>query len=189
MVRNSIIFILIFITFGCKKKEIEPITPHRLRTYQGNATATKDGKPWSARVASGHQKKSFASLEDRFVIGFDRYVAMGDDSVLREVLNISNLQYKVYTTDLADFIYDTTRAFISANKTENAIYTLHLEDGDVVAPPCTILMSEPHWIEISAYDPLTRRVSGKFAITILSHSKDTTRYSDGIFNTWIAPAS
>jgi hypothetical protein len=187
MVYRLGVVLFLLAAFGCKKKEAEPVASTEIRPYHGTASATMNGNPWTGNVSCGHQAKSYSSLEDRFSIGFDRYEKIGKDSFLRGVLNISNVQYKVYKTDLVDFIYDPSRAFVSANRTENAIFTEHFGDGDVVAPPCSILLSEPHWLELSSYDPATRRATGKFAITILSHAKDTVRFESGSFSTLIAP--
>ena len=188
MKQKFVLVFIIFIAFGCKKKEAEPIDQTLQRPYTGAVTAIKNGKPWAASVFSMHQPAGTSPLTDRFVISFYMYAKMGEDSVVRDVLYLTNLQHKVYNADLVNYVSDSTRKFKSANETENAHYSEFYEDGDVVSLPRTILESAPHWIEITSYDLTNREVTGKFAVTFLSYSKnDTFRFEEGVFKTKIYP--
>ncbi|GAA4404011.1 hypothetical protein GCM10023187_20660 [Nibrella viscosa] len=57
---------------------------------------------------------------------------------------------------------------------------LLLDGGDVKAEE---FLSQTGWIEVSAYNPATKEIEGKFEVTLKSNKGEIMQFSEGIFKT------
>lgn len=189
-IRKYNFLILVLITLSCNKKSdnatsTSSAVPH-VGPYYGNVIAFQNGLSWKADITAN--KDSASGLYDRFSISFDRYgqYDANGDSVIRERFVLGNLQFMAYMSSLDYFVISKDPQHPAANRSEFCVYTKYYEDGDVISPPHHIDTTQPHYVEITSYNPTTHEVWGKFDVTFISYGNtDTTRFNNGSFYTKI----
>jgi hypothetical protein len=170
--------------FGCKKNEpVATPTPgyNHGKPYTGIVTAFKNGQPWIANAYAVMRHDDSGRATDRFLIFMDHFEKYGADSNLRDYLIVDYLKCQAYKTDLAgDSAFTQPPAGIESISHHNYL------GGDVAEPPSSLVKTEPHWIEITNYDPATLQISGRFEATFESFDhRERLQFSNGFFTATI----
>ena len=153
---NKIFTLLVLVScvfiHGCG----ESVEPEDLlgQYADGTITATKNEEPWEANGFIGEGVR----FPDTYVLLVGRF---NEQFFRRESFNFSQL----INNRIEKEVYPMVSTSEQTADTVRASYNTVLDDGDVIGDFYEIVRKDNvNWIEFTEYDPVTRRLKGRFEI-------------------------
>lgn len=164
--------VIVAIYANCKKNE--PNTPPPLpSSFWGDASAQKNGKPWTANPSCWIDivdKKTINIELDSFLNGY----------YLTETLFFEGVPPKTGTYKVLKWTFP---------KDGNLNADLTYSDADLALGDYDILETDStNYLTLSSYDTLSKEIKGSFNLTFIVHKRpysnapDTIRFRDGKFH-------
>lgn len=192
--KNSLIFFFLFLVFvpSCKKRDtnVEPkiylgvAIPKK--PYTGEATALRNGQPWTAKVYAREYIPD-SIPEARYGFSLHTHLISEGDTFVKELLMFSPIKFGTFQAKLEPGIkFDSiTRWPLESYFPPNQEMVTYEHYEFDYSGSFYLCYDCDNSIRLTSYDPATRKFEGEFQATFLlqkaDHSFDTTRFENGHF--------